>query len=141
MNTETEIGGIKFRTAKLSPKVQFNVLKRLMPLMARVPEASGGLKKEATLADLFSSTVMADAISHMDDKDSDFVIDACLSVVQREQVLEGSQQAVWAPVTTGKGVLMFADIDMNVMLKITVLVISENLGGFFGGAGPSPAAP
>lgn len=58
-----------------------------------------------------------------------------LAAVQRKQ-----GEAGWADVMTPTGQMMFADLDLRVILELVFKVVEVNLlGFFFGGPGTSPA--
>lgn len=124
--TEFEINGVQYRSDRMDAKKQFHVARRLAPLLAGLGGAIKGEK--AGFAEFVGP--IADAVSKMSDEDTDYVIDACLRVVQRQQ------GQTWQAVTSRGGDLMFDDIDLPVMLRLTVAVIQQSLGGFFPG-GPS----
>ena len=67
---------------------------------------------------------VSDVVAKMSNEDVEYVIYACLAVVRRRQ---GER---FMPVMTGKS-FQFQDIDMNAMMRLTVEVLKENLGGFF----------
>ena len=60
-------------------------------------------------------------LSQMRDEDVDYVFKTCLAYVKRQQGAAG-----WAAVQSPNGLMMFEDIDMNVMMKLTIAVIKEN---------------
>lgn len=124
--TEIEINGVQYRSDRMDAKKQFHVARRLAPLLAGL---GGALKGDKAGFSEFIGPI-AEALSKMSDEDTDYVIDACLRLVHRRQ------GEVWQAVTTRSGDLMFDDIDLPVMLRLTVAVIQQSLGGFFP-AGPS----
>lgn len=65
-------------------------------------------------------------LSQIDDRDADFIIKKCLSVVNLRQ---DNGQA--AKVTGQDGTLMFDFVTMSEILELTVAVLEENLGDFF----------
>lgn len=123
---EFEINGVQYRSDRMDAKKQFHVARRLAPLLAGL---GGSLKSDKASFSEFIGPI-ADALSKMSDEDTDYVIDACLRIVQRRQ---GQN---WQAITARSGDLMFDDIDLPVMLRLTVAVIQQSLGGFFPG-GPS----
>lgn len=141
-----EINGQQYRSGKLDAFKQFHVARRLAPLLSGVssvlngsglpdpepPRAEGeAAKAEVPAAPDKKDFVdflepMADALAHMPDADCDYILFTCLGVVQRQQ---GNG---WAKVVAqGTRSMMFDDIDMGVMINITMKVIQENIGGFF----------
>ena len=64
-------------------------------------------------------------MSKMSDDEVNYLLRLCLGVVSRQS---GEK---WARVMIDTN-LMFADIEMPHLLRLTIAVIQENLGGFFG---------
>jgi hypothetical protein len=123
---EIELNGQAYRIQKLDARKSFHVGRRLTPVLAGMAKASVEMGK---VSDEEKTGVMleciADDISVLPDAQLDYVIDECLSVVQRKQ---GDR---WASVMT-RGQFMFADMDESVMIQLVVAVAMESLGGFFG---------
>lgn len=140
-----EINGKQYRSGKLDAFKQFHVARRLAPLLSGVssavktegatPAAEGETTAPAPKRDFADFLEpMADAIAHMPDADCDYILFTCLGAVQRQ---EGTS---WAKlVAPGNRSLMFDDIDMGVMINITLKVIQDNLGNFF--SAPGAVAP
>lgn len=128
---EFEIAGQNYRVGKLDPFKQLHITRRLVPVLSGLVEI-----QDKTFADFIQP--IADSIAHMPDTDCDFILQTCLSVVQRQQ--GNAWVGVYAPNTKA---LMFDDIDLTGMIQITVKVIQENLGSFFSGgvASLTQAAP
>jgi hypothetical protein len=77
----------------------------------------------------------ADALAAMNDADADYVMDNCLTAVQRQQ------PTGWARVVSlEQKTLMFQDMDMSVILPLVVQVIVANLGPFIQGLLTSQAS-
>lgn len=114
---EFEVGGHRYKASPLNAKMQWNVARRLAPVMAGMAGAEG--------ENIF--TQIAKSVSGLSDADSDYVIDAVLATVLREQ---GADKG-WASVMTKGGAMMFDDIDMAAMLQIVFRVLQEQLSGFF----------
>lgn len=121
MSDMIEVGGQQYRIGRLDAKKQFHVARRLAPLLAGLGGALQGESKGFTQL----VTPIAEALSKMSDEDTDYVIDTCLAVVQRQSNNQ------WASVMVRNGGLMFQDIDMAQMLQLTVAVVQGNLGNFF----------
>jgi hypothetical protein len=131
-----QINGINYQAAKLDAKRQFHVARRLAPILSSLVAA---MPKESTESEAAGFNVrmlmpIADAISQMSDEACDYVLDACLSVTQRQ---DGQ---IWAQVTASNGRIMYPDIDMSVMLQIASNVIQASLGNYFPGAAGAIAA-
>lgn len=131
---ETEINGQQYRTGKLNAIQQFHVARRLAPALWAMGAAAAG----AELTDLSDAGALmklgpvAEALAKMSDADTEYILKTCMSVVARQQG-QG-----WAAVQAQNGsALMFEDIDLPVMMRLTFVVVQENLGNFF----PEPAKP
>jgi hypothetical protein len=128
---EFDIGGNTYRSGKMDTFKQFHVSRRLVPILGNVAGAVGG---EASFEDLVQPLMVG--IAAMTDADCDFILEACLKVVQRQQ------GTTWSPIYAGSNqALMFDDIDMSVMLQIAGKVIQDNLSGFFPGKGAAKSPP
>lgn len=111
----------QYRTSgKLDAFKQLHVVRRLAPLL--------GSLDSAREADVFQA--LAVAMAGMADADVDFVLFACLALVQRKQ--GDSWVAVFMPATK---LMQFDDIDMACMMQMIIRVLQENLASFFSGGG------
>jgi hypothetical protein len=138
MPVEFSIGDTLYRTkTKLNARQQFHVARRLAPLISQLATfgpmiaqaLSGDASPEATEALIMPLTR---ALSGMSDQDCDYVLDACLAVVQRGQGGNGAGPALFADIWSPRaGKLMFEDIQLPEMLQIAAEVLRENLTGFF----------
>jgi len=133
--TET-IHNIDYLIGKLSAFEQLHVARRLAPVLAELftsfkatPE--GGEAGLDALLEL-ASVPLAKTLAKMTNEDVDYVVNACLSVCQRQQA-KG-----WARVMVN-GVLMFADIELDTLIALTSSVVQENLGRFFPTSQPESA--
>jgi len=123
--SEIEIKGIQYRLGTLDAMKQFHVFRRIAPLLKvfgqpTIEESDAGKRFEAIAQPL------AEAIADMPDETSEYIINTCLAVVQR-----GIANGGWAPVISRQKQLMYNDIDMTTMLRLTMEVIQENMAGFF----------
>lgn len=133
MALEIDLNGNRYSIGKLSAKQQFHVSRRIAPILPtmipiflRIKESGVNLTDDLDgMAQILQP--FADGIAAMRDEDADYVIDACLSAVQRKQ------DAGWFNVMGSTKQLMFQDIDLGVMLPLAVRVIVENLGPFIQG--------
>ncbi|WGS52672.1 hypothetical protein LFL96_31295 [Paraburkholderia sp. D15] len=130
MSGIVEINGTSYRIGRLDAKKQFHVARRLAPLLAGLGSALQ--EKTTALVDLVSP--IAGALSTMSDVDTDYILDTCLMVVQRQQG-DG-----WQSVMVRDGGLLFQDIDLPAMLRLAVAVIQQNLGSFFPDGPSTPGA-
>lgn len=119
---EFTISARNYRTGKMDAFTQFHVSRRLAPLFSELKEASS--KGNTDLGNGIEA--MAKAVSAMSDADSEYILNACLNVTQR-QVGEA-----WTPVRVS-GRLMYDDIDLAVLMQIAGRTLFENLSPFFSG--------
>lgn len=150
MKTVTILGN-NYEIGKMPPREQFHVLRRLSPIMTAVGGAALGLldgskSKEEVMGDMLMSLgPLTDVLSGMKDEELDYVLNACLLRVKRQDARAGT----WHPthIMIGRNELksMFADIELNNELQLVAEVIKANLSGFFGplsdGTASSPSAP
>lgn len=122
MSDPVEINGQKYRIGRMDVRKQLHVSRRLGPAMLGLLASSQ--MKGFNLTAMIGPSV--DALSKMSDEDTDYVIDQCLGVVQREQA-----NGQWAPIRASHGGLMFQDIGLMQMLNLTRAVLAENLKDFF----------
>lgn len=107
-----ELNGKQYDLGKLNARQQFHLVRKLAPLFA--PSEEGKFLEH-----------LAFKLAEMPQADVDYILTLCLSTVKR---LEGKDWAyVQAPNTD---TLMFADIDMPAMIRLTVAVVEANLGSF-----------
>lgn len=147
---EFKHGPHTYRAGKLPAMTQLHVTRRLAPFLSSLMGAVSkgelaamlkgnkekgnkeeGSKAEGSKADVAALGVAAmgpllDAVGSMPDEQVEYVINTCLSVVERKQATGG-----WAPAMSG-GQLQFEDIDMTGLLAITRNVLQRDLAGFFG---------
>jgi hypothetical protein len=124
---EIEVGGQMYQIGKLDLMMQWHLTRRLAPILATAGISLAMLadgSKKLEMADFIPSLgPVAQIMSMMDDKDSDYIIFHCLAVVKRK---DGER---WAPLTQGKG-FMYQDVDMPGMLRLVVEVLKHNLQNF-----------
>lgn len=129
---EFEVGGVKYRSRKMDARRQFHVARKLTPAVAPLMHSLGPLlsiSAGSASPDGIVDALMplAEAIAAMPADDCDFILDECLSVVEREQ----SGGTGWAPIFVRDAKrMMFDDIQMPQMLAIATRVIQENVGSF-----------
>lgn len=134
MATEIEVGGQRYQLGRMSAMQQFHVSRRiatvLPPLIRTYLDLSTSdepLTKNLKLLATSIEPVM-EALSHLKDEEAEYVVGACLAVVERQH-MNG-----WARVWSAQHrTAMFDDIDMGTMLTLTGHVIVENLGPFIQG--------
>ncbi len=123
--TEIEIDGQTYRFGKLDARRQWHVVRRVAPALAGVVSLVGAAQDDDG-AILSKIEPFLAALGRMTDEDTDYVLDACLSVVHRK--VDGDRG--WASVGLSTA-LMFDDIGLATMMKIAFESGRENLGGFF----------
>lgn len=114
----------------MGAREQFHVVRRLGPAIMGFLVSTAA--KGAGIAGAIGPIV--DHLSKMSDEDSDYVLDHCLSVVQRSQ-----PNNEWVKVKAPNGALMFNDIELPQLINLTRAVLTENLRGFFPSAASEPA--
>lgn len=126
-----EIAGHKYQSTPMKPLKAFHVARRIMPavapLYASLPSLMAAKNAGGTFDMLAIMVPLMAEVSKMPDKDVEEVIDACLSVVTRQQPNGTGWSPVWVP--SGK-IPAFDDITMPVMLGIVAQVLRENLESF-----------
>lgn len=133
MATEIEIGGNVYSIGKMNAMEQFHVSRRVAPILPSLAPLLTRLKHQdqtqVSSLDLMMATLqpLADGIAAMSDADSEYVINTCMAVVQRQQA--GGWRRAW----NDHGAPMFEDIDMAVMLQLAGRVIASNLAPFIAG--------
>ena len=139
------IKDVQYQAKKMPPRQQFHVMRRLTPLLT----AAGPL-----LLDLLDSEKPKDEVltniagvlgpisvmlAGMRDDDLDYVLDACMLVIERLDV-----DNRWHPIAIAgpRGVQrMYQDIDAVMELRLTAEALKVNLSGFFGQLSDEVASP
>lgn len=147
---EFQIGDFTYRAYNMSARVQFHVARRIGPLLVQLlpvapqltaPTPIGADGKPATNDKLlFVATLiepLSEALAKLSDADCDYVLDECLSVVQRRQE-QGNWVNVW---NRSAKASQFADIDLSTMLQIVVKVLASQLTPFTLSNNQSTPAP
>lgn len=114
---EIEISGRTYRLAKLDAMTQFHITRRLGGVLAAIRAGREG-------GDVYA--VLMQAVGEMSDEDSEYIIGRCLAGCLRKQ----DGDAGWAAVYR-HGQMMFADIAMPDMLRLTWATLQANLSDFF----------
>lgn len=129
--TEVTIGQTAYRIGKLDAIKQFHLARRLAPIqlaMGMSAKDLAGLGKDADELSIMAAIMgpIADQVAKMSDDEVNYILRMCLGVVSRQ----GGEK--WAKVMVGND-LMFDDIEMPHLMRLTIAVVQENLGGFFAG--------
>jgi hypothetical protein len=146
--SDFELGADTFRIGKLNAFQQFHLSRKVAPIIPTLiplflklkqsPAPVVGEDGKATFVkmplsgDLGALAEMlqpfADAIAGMPDETAEFILSTCLGVVQRKQGVS------WFPVwSASQNVCMFDDLDLGMLMKLAVRVITESLGPFLQG--------
>lgn len=134
--TDIQVAGATYRIGKMNALTQLHITRRLLPALVAVGIRAEDLKQKsvAGFADLMEPAVKL--MGQMSDEDVNYVLFRSLACATRQQ---GER---FAPIVNGER-LMFEDIDMPTMVRVTVAVIQENVGSFFAllpGVNPSPGS-
>jgi hypothetical protein len=121
MSEPFTIDGFTYRAGPMDTRVQLHVVRRITPLMTAVPDM---LKDGVNLMDAIMP--FAEALSAMEDKDVDYVLDHCLAIIERKQAGDRPWAKIWS-----SGGIMFEDITILAQLKLAARVIIDVLGPFF----------
>ena len=130
---EVKVGDQSYRIGKLDAMKQFHVTRRILPFFTEIAKATtdipdfSAMSEEDRNIEFFKALAgpLSTALSAMKDEDSEYIIYTCLGAVSRQQ------GQTWAPVVARGHSLMFEDIDLATMLRLTSEVVQENLSGFF----------
>jgi hypothetical protein len=110
-----------YRFRKMNAFDQLHVMRRLAPLISRLGKLS-----DLTLDSAFGP--IAEAMAEMQDSDVNYILEKCLSVVDR-RLPDGSWMRVW---NKDAKQMQFEDLQLAGMMHLTGRAISENIGGFLG---------
>jgi hypothetical protein len=123
--SEIEVDGVLYRIGKLNGLRQFDVVRRLGPMVPILAQQvrEGADKIEGAR---WIMGVAVGAAAEVKQADSDFVVQTCLGAVQRKDPATGA----WVPLLMGGQVS--EDVDLSVILEVLDAVLQENLGRFFG---------
>jgi hypothetical protein len=126
-----EYNGKNYSVGKLDAFTQLHVARRIAPILTGLGTSISDMVaegRELTGDDQMMMMVgkATEVVAKMSDEDVNYIIKACMAVVRR-QVEDGR----WAKVMTGVQLMFAEDMDMQVLLRLTVEVIKVNMGGFF----------
>lgn len=131
-----EVSGQNYKSKAMPAITQFHVMRRLTPVIASFKDliplikAGGGKIDIATVNLSALIEPAAAALAGMSDADTEFVINACMMVCERQQ------GAAWSPIwSEGAKRSRFDDIQMTEMLQIVAAVLLDAFSSF----GPSLA--
>lgn len=123
---EREIEGRTYRIYKMPVMVQWQVAKKLAPVVARMgpvlPEALG----KGSMGDMVTALApLAGAIADMPDADSDFVFDRTLRAVKVYEA--GVESDFWNDKLRAP---QYADVSLPTLLQLVMEVLGASLAGF-----------
>lgn len=136
---EFEHGGHRYRIRKFNALEQWNLSRKIAPLIPPlVPvfikiSKAGGLTKDLTgVAEVL--TPFAEGISALSDETSEWIINTCLSALSRE-VAPGTTGAAWTKIwSSASKISQFEEInDLSTVVPLVMKVIWETLGPFISG--------
>lgn len=130
-----EINGQMYQIGRLSPRLAFHVARRLAPFLGAIlPHLSyvfgknedGQEPSRKEFMERASVIVqpLAEIVAKLENKDVDYILDTCLSVVN----VRGERG--FSPVFVN-GTMMFQNMDIRTMLELVGEVIKVNLSAFF----------
>lgn len=128
--TKIEVNGTTYIIGRLDAFKQLHVARKIAPIITTL--GATALKMSSPTAASEGDMGMAlmapamEVVSRMEEVDVNYVVQTCLGVVMR---LSGDDQRP-AKVMQGSN-LMFQDIDLTLMIRLTVEVVRENLSAFF----------
>lgn len=139
-----EIAGHEYRVISIPVETQFHIARRLLkaiapageiivqmlPRVIQALEASGaeeGAAREALFKASELVTPLAEAIGNLSDEDSEYILHNCLA--HAERLATGG--TTWSRVWQRNGGYRFADINLPTLVRLTVLVINDQLSSFF----------
>lgn len=131
---EVEIDGTEYRIGQLDAMTQLHVARRLAPFLSSLAAAAVQVDKGMSTEDWLRAAFgpVSDILSAMPDEQVNYILNACLAVVSKKQQA-GNSSPVWAPIQKNNR-LLFQDITSPTLLKLTIAVVRERLGPFFGEA-------
>jgi hypothetical protein len=140
---EPTINDIRYMTGRMNAFDQLHVARRIAPVLTGLGSVMaslmgggnqingtvpGGGEDVSNVSFYTSLGPLSEAVSKMSDQDVNYVIRKCLSAVRK---YNGER---WVPVLSTSGELMFEnEMDMSVLLQLTMEVLSENIGPFLRG--------
>lgn len=123
------LGEIEYRVGRLGAWDQLHVARKVGPLYANVLQSgSAAVRGDISVAALLGPVMSG--LASLSKEDSEYLIRTCLSACQRRQLVEDKE--VWSKVAIN-GKIMFDDVGVEEMYRLTLEVVKANLGNFFQG--------
>ena len=126
MENEIELDGKLYKIQSMNVFTQFHVARRLASLAPAIVNYISQPASEREIMQLFYP--MTQVLGAMDEDDVNYILTNCLNTVFRKQ------ESGWAKIQSNSG-LMFDDIKLPIMMKLTWEVIQKDIVSFF------PTAP
>jgi hypothetical protein len=132
-NLQFTINGETYQAVKLDAFKQFHLSRKIAPVIPTLFPVFVEISKQSDLAANMDKLALmlqpfADALANLSDEHSEYVLKTCLSAVRRQV---GDK---WMPVwSDAQKVCMFDDMDLGVMVQVSMNVIQDSLGGFIQG--------
>lgn len=144
---EFTIEGFRYRiVGKLDALRQFHVVRRLAPLLSAFVNVDLAALREAAAAAADPAAAaaadadprageamrlllpaLADALAHMTDDDTNYVVGACIGLVERDVGGGAGWGPVWNPAAKQ---MQYQDISFLAMLQLLGRVLMRNVGDF-----------
>ncbi len=127
---DLNISGHDYKFDKIPALAQFHIVRRLAPIIGELLGAVDPKKFKDGKADINQAEMIkvlvpiTSALAKLSDEDANYVLFGLLKYITRKQIGGG-----WAKIATGE-TLMFEDIDMKIMIQLSVKSFMVNLGGF-----------
>lgn len=124
------IGGMEFTVSKINALKQFQIVRRIAPILADLVPVAQKFSKltESQLKEDQAELIapIMSGISKLSDADANKVLFALLAAVEIKQMPIGN----WARVANDDR-LMFEDLELPVLLQIAGRAFAFNMSGFF----------
>jgi hypothetical protein len=139
MSHDVEIGGMNYRVEKMPTRIQWNVARRLMPVVQGIlPILAMGAQQRMTEGDdgslvpdmeqvpVFEAlAALSNTIGLLSDADSDYIIDHALDAVRWQQ---GGR---WMPLRAPGGAYLNGNADnFDIQLRLVLEVLRESVANF-----------
>ena len=137
---ELELKNKTYRIDRLDALTQFHLVRKLTPVLAAAGISIKALVKSGESLDggldglLPVIEPVSKIMAKMDTEDVNFILFSCLTKVARKQDDGRYQSVIVGDASSVSAVgmrFMFEDIDMMIMIRLTIEVLRVNLGPFF----------
>jgi len=132
---EFEVNGRQYHAGKMNAMDQFQVLRRMAPVMGPFVEFMAKLGERAKANQPMNqsemmqvATPLAKAIGDLSDEVTNYIFDKCLSLVARQEPGDRGFARVW---NSQAKRLQMEDIDLPTMMQIVLKVVEGSFENFF----------